>query len=189
MKTSFFAFVAMCFLIAIGPGVAKAQDQIGPAFNDIPEGLYIVYRLSGGAKTSAVHEGWTDKGYKVAVYLGENGGEGDLFDTRYYDEAGNLTLYETRTETWSYSPHNCARTLGECRHTARNETKGQSFRWSRITDRDGDQDFAFKRYYNGAEWASGTYRTGEYGLTIAFTNSRSGDPDSFGTMVRIVSPE
>ncbi len=181
--------LTVCLLIACSTAVVDAEDRIGPDFNNIPDGLYLVYRLSGGAKTSAVYDGWTEKGYKVAVHRGANGKGGELFDTRYYDAAGNLILYETRTETWSYSPHDCARTLGECRYTARNESKGQSFRWSRITEREGDKDYSFKRYYNGEEWASGTYRTGEYGLTIAFTNSRQGDPDSFGTMEKFVSPE
>ena len=182
------ALLAVILLAAPFGGAALAQT-IGPKFDAIPDGFAVVYRLSGGAVTSAVYEGWTDAGYRVTVHRGDRGRAGAVLDTRFYDRSGNLLRYETPNETWTYKPHDCSRVIGRCRYTAHNETTGQSFRWSRDTRRVGGREYEFSRYYDGEQWASGGFRLGENRLTIAFNNSRKGDPDSYGTLVRFVRPE
>lgn len=100
------------------------RSGIGPNFADMPNGTYVVCRLSGGSITSAVYDGQTAQGYRVSLHSGDQGKAGRLLQTRHHDRSGNITVFETPDERWTYRPHNCARTLGTCRYAANNRGTG-----------------------------------------------------------------
>ena len=179
--------LAVLLLSAPFCGAVSAQ-AIGPRFDAIPDGFAVVYRMTGGAVTSAVHEGWTDDGYRVTLHRGGKGAAGALLDTRFYDRNGNLVRYETPVETWTYAPHDCSRVIGRCRYAATNETSGATFHWTRDTRRVGGREYEFSNNLDGERRASGGFRLGENRLTIAFNKSEIGDAESRGMLLRFIVP-
>lgn len=180
------SFLKIVVALFFATTAAVAADGPEVRMAEIPPGTFVIYDRDGSDPFTVIYGGRVGDDYIVEIRDGPTP-TGALSHTYRMDEHGQRRFLKTNDNEYTYRPHFCTRTLGSCRFKAHNQKTGQHFSMQRILRNEGDK-FSYKLYLDGRNVEEGWFRSGRFGIPVAYTGS-NGQRGWIGTLREIVTPE